>query len=124
MFINKFDLTSVMEIYQIEEYTGGDDVRLEMAINTAIEEVQGYLSRYDTDKIFSATGSDRSPLMLEITKTVTLYYMAQKCNVDIIFENVRRRYDNAIRKLLDINEGRLNLDLPKVINSGEINNVM
>ncbi|MEG1936988.1 MAG: phage protein Gp36 family protein [Rikenellaceae bacterium] len=124
MFINKYDLKSVVELYQIEEYTGGDDVHLDMAINTAIEEVRGYLSRYDTDKIFSASGSQRSPLVLEITKIVTLYYMAQKCNVDIVFENVKSRYDNAIKKLLDINKGVLNPGFPTIKNTDGTSNVM
>lgn len=124
MFITKHDLMSVMELYQIEEYTGGDDALFEAAVNTAIEEVKGYLSRYDTTKIFNTAASDRSPLVLEITKIVALYYMVQKCNVDIVFEHVNSRYDNAIRKLLDINKGILNPELPTLKNPDGTSNVM
>lgn len=112
MFLTKYDLISVVELYQIEEYTQGDDKILNMAVNAAIEEVGGYLSRFDTGAIFSAKGEERSPLVLELTKTITLYYMSQKSNVDIIYGNMIARYEQATKRLADIKNGIIELNLP------------
>ncbi|MEI6683441.1 MAG: phage protein Gp36 family protein [Bacteroidota bacterium] len=139
MFLTKADLKSAIYEYQLNEIvevtaddTSNDDIIL-MAIGAAIEEMKSYLSpnmqdrykdgrsRYDVSAIFSATGSNRNPLILELCKNMTVWYLCRLCNVDIIQEKVKERYDRAIDWLEKISgTGKsagapsINPDLPKL----------
>lgn len=124
MFLTKYDLMSAIELYQIEAYTQGDDEILNMAINTAIDETRGYLSRFDTEAIFNAEGAERSPLIVELAKTIALYYMAQKTNIDAIYESINERYKQATKRLVEIKGGVLEVKLPPRKNIDGTNNVM
>lgn len=109
MFVEVEELKSVIYNYQlneITEITEDDDSNIDiilMAINAAIEEMKSYLrrtpdkmQRYDVDAIFGAEGNDRNPLILELCKSIAVWYVCRLSNVDIIEEKVRTRYDRAI----------------------------
>ena len=57
-------------IYQenIETISHGDEAIMLSAIDAAIEEASGYLTKYDTQAIFSATGSARNAILLLFVK--------------------------------------------------------
>ncbi len=117
MYIEPEELKSAIYAYQLSEIveiTEDDDTNLDiviMAIDAAVEEIKGYLrpnhqprwkdgrKMYDVDAIFSATGTDRNPLILELTKSIAVWYICRLSNVDIIHEKVRERYDRAIEWL-------------------------
>lgn len=114
MFVDVDELKSVIYTYQLNEIleiTEEDDSNKDMilmAINAAVEEIASYLRpnnqgqwsdgrpRYDVDKIFAATGSDRNALILEFTKILAVWYIIQLSNVDIEYTKIRERYDRAI----------------------------
>ena len=58
-------------IYQenMDAISRGDDAVMLSAIDAAIEEASGYLTKYDTQKIFSARGSERNAILLLFIKT-------------------------------------------------------
>lgn len=109
MFIEVDELKSVAYGYQLNEITeitadddSGRDIIL-MAIDAAIEEMKSYLRRtakglprYDVDAIFSTEGTARNALVLELCKSIALWYICRLSNVDIIEEKVTKRYDRAI----------------------------
>ena len=108
MFLTTAELKSVLYEYQLDEITESSaDIPL-MAIAAAVEEMKSYLSptgqvrwrdgrpRYDVGAIFGATGSERNGLILELCKSIALYYVCRLANVDIIQERVKERYDRAI----------------------------
>jgi phage gp36-like protein len=117
MFLETDELKSAIYDYQlaeIVEITEVDDTNLDivvMAIHAAIEEVKSYLrpnkqsrwndgrQRYDVEAVFSATGAARNPLILELTKSIAVWYVCRLSNVDIIHEKVKERYDRAIEWL-------------------------
>ena len=108
MFLEVEEMNSVAYEYQLSEITENDSEIVELAINSAIEEVKSYLNptdqkkwrdgrpRYDVAAIFSATGSDRNPMILTLCKGIALYQVCALANVDIIQERVTNRYDRAI----------------------------
>lgn len=108
MFLTYPELRSVAYGYQLQEITDNQPDIAEMAIAAAVEEMISYLNpsnqrhwrdgrpRYDTNLIFGATGDDRNALVLELCKSIALYYVCRLSNVDIIQENVQDRYDRAI----------------------------
>jgi len=111
MFLDVEELSSVAYEYQLNEITENNPDIVEMAINAAVEEMISYLKpnaqkqwkdgrpRYDVEAIFGATGSNRNSLILELCKSIALYYVCRLANVDIIQERVQDRYDRAVEWL-------------------------
>ncbi|MCH4829794.1 DUF1320 family protein [Flavobacterium columnare] len=122
MFLTKEELGSVMYGYQITQITQGDDAVILQAIAAAIVEVKSYLTannkkewsdgrlQYDVNAIFSAEGNHRNPLILEVTKTVSKWWIVQLCNADVIYEQAKERYDRAIQWLTKLSKGTVNLE--------------
>jgi phage gp36-like protein len=123
-FITEDELKTVAYSYQISEITEADNTIVLSAIATAIQEVKGYLIAnnkkefldgrliYDADAIFSATGTNRNELILQYTKVVALWHLLIICNVDMIYEHIKDRYDRVIDFLKKVNKGDVTLDLP------------
>jgi len=107
-FITSTELKSVAYDYQLTEITENSPDIVQMAINAAVEEMTSYLNpsaqkqwkdgrpRYDVVAIFGATGTNRNALVLELCKSIALYYICRLANVDIIQERVQERYDRAV----------------------------
>ena len=119
-FVTKEELKTVAYSYQVAEITEADDDIVLQAIATGMEEVKAYLAtakqQYDIAAIFAATGDDRNALILQYTKIVALWHLLILCNVDIIYEHVKDRYDRAINFLKMINKGESAIDLPTIDN--------
>lgn len=133
-FIEIEEMKTVMYDYQLDQITDNDDSIISMGIATAIEEVRSYLTPnnqhqfrdgrliYDTEAIFSATGTDRNDLILAITKTVAEWWITQLCNADIVYEQIKDRYDRATKWLNQLKDGELNLTtLPQLDLFGDDN---
>lgn len=126
MFLDKEELKSVIYAYQIDQITESDDDIIFMAISAAEDEVKSYLRpnnkrewldgrlRYDVDQVFSKIGTDRNALLLEYTKNIAVWYVCRLCNVDMIYEQLKDRYDRAIDWLKKVNKGDITLDLPTI----------
>lgn len=123
-FLTPDELKTVAYQYQINEISELDnDIPLQ-AIATAEEEVKGYLRSnnkkeyqdgrlvYDVTAVFSQEGDNRNDLILQYTKIVALWHLLILCNVDIIHEHVKERYDRVIDFLKQVNKGEVTLNLP------------
>lgn len=64
----------------------GDDAAMMSAIDAAIEEVQGYLTKYDTGKIFAARGKERNPILLLFVKDIAAWHFCNICNAGVDIE--------------------------------------
>ena len=107
-FITPAELKSVAYEYQLQQITEDSPDIVQMAIEAAVEEMKSYLNptgqrqwkdgrpRYDVAAIFGATGANRNALVLELCKSMALYYVCRLANVDIIEEKVKERYDRAV----------------------------
>ena len=116
MFLTQEELKSVAYSYQLDQIVDSDTTILQMAIDAAVEEIRGYLSsRYDTRAVFAATGENRNPLVLEITKDIALWYIIRLSNVDIIYDSVKERYDRAVKWLDRVAAGTVTPDLPAAV---------
>lgn len=132
MFVQIEEMKSVIYKYQMDQITEADDDIVMIAITAAEDQVKSYLRPgttknnfdgrplYDVDTIFSQTGADRNALLLEITKNIAEWYLIRLCNVDMLFENVKDRYDRDINWLKQVQKGETVLDLP-VIDPSTIN---
>ena len=69
------------------------------------------------EKVFTSILEERTPLILSFTKTIALWHLMQKSNVDIQFDNLRERYDRVIDFLKGIERGSRNISLPLITNN-------
>ncbi len=124
MFIAAEELKTVAYAYQVTQITEADvDITLQ-AIAAAEEELRSYLMPnnrkewqdgrplYDADAVLSATGSNRNALLVEMCKNIALYYLVRLCHVDMVYEQVKERYDRAIEWLDRLSKGQITLNLP------------
>ncbi|MBR1644311.1 MAG: DUF1320 family protein [Bacteroidales bacterium] len=113
MFITKEEIKTHLYDYQVDQITDGDDTLITSAIDTAIAEVKAYLAnRYDVATIFSQSGPDRSPLIVEHVKVCAVWHLLLLCNVDAIYERYEKAYDRSITFLKQVADGLLSPDLP------------
>lgn len=100
-------------IYQedMETISHGDDAAMMSAIDAAIEEVQGYLTKYDTGKIFAARGKERNPILLLFVKDIAAWHFCNICNAGVDIDMREKRYDRAVEWLKN-NQNKKNPSLP------------
>lgn len=100
-------------IYQenMDAISRGDDAVMLSAIDAAIEEASGYLTKYDTQKIFAARGSERNAILLLFIKDIAAWHFVNLCNAGVDLDLREKRYDRAIEWLRN-NQNRNNPSLP------------
>ncbi|WP_419487013.1 phage protein Gp36 family protein [Chryseobacterium bernardetii] len=122
MFLEIEDLKNVIYGYQIDQITEQNENITLQAIAAAEQEVRSYLAnsskksvRYDIEAIMNATGDHRNAIILSHTATIAKYYIIELCNVDIIYETAKDRYDRAVSWLKMLSKGDISLDtLPTI----------
>ncbi|MPM00632.1 hypothetical protein SDC9_46860 [bioreactor metagenome] len=83
------------------------------AENAAISEMRSYLNnRYDADAIFSATGDNRSQIIVMLCRDIALYHMHAVVNPNVVPDIRKDRYDEAIDWLKQVSRLKINPDLP------------
>ena len=80
-FILREDFAADIADNLLDDITEVDDDKIQVQAKKAIEFMASFLnSRYDVDAIFTATGSNRNPLILGFAKDITLYYLHRLVN--------------------------------------------
>jgi len=126
-YLVKAELTSAIREYQLDAITDGDDTIIDIAIETAIEEVGSMLTpnnmkvwedgrlAYDMAAEFANAGAARNALMLTNVKTVTIWHLIGLCNTGLVYKDAQDRYDRAIAYIRGLANGTNNsATLPKV----------
>lgn len=115
MFLTPDELKTHIYAHVIDEITAGDRSIVLQAIEAAVEEARSYLAtRYDTDKIFSAAGDERNALVLENVKIIAIWRVITICNVEVIYDMWRERYDRVVAYLRDVARGTISPSLPPI----------
>ena len=68
MFIEIEEMRTIVFPYQMCQVTDNNEEDITIAITKAIEEVKGYLGRYDTEKVFTSILEERTPSSLVLPK--------------------------------------------------------
>lgn len=97
----------------VETITRGDSTIAEAAIDAAIQEARGYLTRFDTGRIFAATGSKRNQLLLIFVKDIAVWHLINLCNAGSDLELREKRYNRAVDWLKAVQKGNASPDLPE-----------
>jgi len=96
----------------------GDDSIVQDAIDAAITEAKGYLSRYNISRIFenedpadeNFEGDENwkpDPVLLMYVKNIAKWHFIVLANPSIDYEDAQTRYDQAIKWLMNIQSGKI-----------------
>ncbi|MGB7527694.1 phage protein Gp36 family protein [Sphingobacterium cellulitidis] len=89
----------------IEAISDGNEESLAEAIDTAISEAFGYLSRFDLDAIMTSDDRKTYANLRTWLKDIAKWHFINICNVATDLELAKERYDDAITRLKDIQKG-------------------
>lgn len=93
------------------DLTTYDPQIVEICEDRAISEMRSYLNKgYDCDAIFTATGSDRHPLILMFAIDITIFHIFCQHNPYKISKIRQDRYDRAIEWLKGVAKGDITID--------------
>lgn len=111
-FLTKEDIISHLKTEVIDFITESNDDIINEAIDAGIEEVKGYLTDYDIVSLFTASGTDRNPIILLYTKDVTVWHFINLANPNIEVAFREMRYRLAIEWLEKVQSRKTNPVLP------------
>lgn len=114
MFIYLEELKTHLTDETVEVVSGGDETLLQAAIDGAVVEAKGYLSAFDTARVFAASGSMRNPLLLIFIKDIAAWHFLNLCSAGADFKVRQDRYERAVAWLRSVQKGDVNPDLPRL----------
>jgi phage gp36-like protein len=95
------------------EITRNDDSIINDAIDTAVDEIKGYLRKYDLPTcIDDAAPDQRNKKLLQVCKDVAAWHLITLCNVTIDYDKRRECYEDALNWLRGVQKGTIVPDLP------------
>ncbi len=116
-FLSSEEMNTHMYAENVDVITRGDNTITQASIDAAISEAKGYLSAYDIDTIFAATGSDRNTLLLTFVKDIAAWHLIVLCNAGTETTFRQDRYNRAISWLKEVQKGNIAPDLPKKVDA-------
>lgn len=118
-YLSPTELATHLYQEQIDVISREDDTIVLVAIDAAISEARGYLSAYDTERIFSNEGNERDALLLLHVKDIAVWHFITLCNAGCDIELRKFRYERATAWLKEVQRGNITPDLPKVDHDGD-----
>jgi phage gp36-like protein len=89
----------------------GDNSLMQSAIDSAIEEAKGYMSRFKIEQIFDNADNDPNweadKVLLLHCKNIAKWNFVGIGNANIDYEDAQVRYERAIKWLQDIQAGKI-----------------
>lgn len=113
MFLEKLELKTVATDDIINRIINNDDSIVEDIIAESIDVMSGYLYQYyDTESIFSKTGSNRNLTVLKHLKGIVIYEIYTR-RTKTMNDVAKSRYDEAMLWLEKVSEGKIKPPLPE-----------
>ena len=114
MYLSKNEIKTHLYSDNVDVITRGDSTLVTAAIDAAISEAKGYLSAFDRDAIFGATGDSRNALLLTFVKDIASWHLLNLCNAGSDMKLRQERYTRAIEWLKAVQKEDVSPDLPVV----------
>jgi phage gp36-like protein len=112
MFLSNEEMHTHLYDESVSAISQGDETIMTAAIDAALQETKSYLSAYDKDIIFSATGGERNGLLLVFVKDIAAWHFLVLCNAGVELKLRQDRYERAINWLKAVQKGDITPDLP------------
>lgn len=106
-FITREDFYTHMYAGVITAIEDENEDALAEAIDSAISEACGYLSRFDLDAILTSADRKTYASLRTWVKDIAKWHFINICNVATDLELAKERYDDAIARLRDIQSGKV-----------------
>ena len=107
--IEDYDASIHAEI--LDRITRSDSAVIEVCEDRAVAEMRGYLGgRYDCDRIFSAEGDERHPLVLMMAIDIAVYHLCCIHNPRTVSDIRRERYERAVEWLKAVAAQQVSID--------------
>ena len=119
-FLSVDELNTHVRSEAILSISRGDDAIPQAAIDGAISEAKGYLSRFDTAVIFGAVTNERHQLLLIFLKDIAAWHLVNICNPNIDLKLRKERYDRAIEWLKGVQKGDIVPDFPILVDDAGV----
>ena len=84
-----------------------DESKVNESILAAVEEAASYMSRFNVDALFGASGEDRNPILLLYIKDIAAWHFIALANPNIDIETRRTRYEFAISWFIKVQSGKI-----------------
>ena len=114
-FLLKQDLINLAILAEeLAEITRRDDTIITAACSSAISEMTIHLhDSYDTDTIFTRTGTGRHQLLLQLGADIAVWTIAARCQAGINLDDREARYKRAVATLKAFEKSETYADLPR-----------
>ncbi|MHC1780048.1 MAG: phage protein Gp36 family protein [Bacteroidales bacterium] len=112
MYLSNEEMKTHLYQEDVDVISGGDDALMTAAIDAATQEAKGYLSAYDREVIFAASGETRNMLLLMFVKDIAAWHFLVICNAGTEYKIRQDRYERAIAWLKSVQKGDVTPDLP------------
>ena len=110
-FINISDYDARIHREILDALVRQDEAIIEIVEDQSIALMRSYLNnRYDCDKIFSATGSNRNPLILMMALDITVYNIFKIHNPQKMSQVTKDAFERAMTWLKEVNRGNASID--------------
>jgi len=105
-FITESDFDDVIKANILDDVIDGSSDAFDQAVEYAQGITAGYISaRFDVTDTFGKTGSDRSTVVVNIMKDLTLHRLLQRIDPRAVPETYSKAYDSSMKLLKDIQKG-------------------
>jgi phage gp36-like protein len=119
-FIETSDYDASIHREIVDSLVRDDETIIEICEDRAIAEMRSYLSRrYDSDRIFSATGSLRNQLILMMAIDIAVYHLFCIHNPQKLSQIRKDRYDRAKEWLKQVAAGEISIDAAPLLPEDE-----
>jgi Protein of unknown function (DUF1320) len=118
-FLTAGELKTHMYEDVVNEITRNDDAIIDDAIDTAIDEMKGWLSKYDVDNyLATVVPAERNKKLLSVCKDLSAWYLIHLCNVTIDYGKWQELYDSGTTWLSQVQKGQVVLNIPLAVVPG------
>lgn len=112
-FITQDDYRSKIKLELLNQIIEDEPDTLTDAEASALAVIENRLfQRYDMDTVLAQEGDDRNKAVLLWAVNLTLYYVHDRIDDDLVPDRVVKNYDDTVEELLKIYSGELSANLP------------
>lgn len=116
-YITAGDYLPRIQDAKLQQIIQSDSTILDEAEQSAIVIVRDALhTRYDVDAIFALTGNNRHLQVVRWVITLALYFLYERVPDRVTPPRVIKNYDDTLAYLLEIEDGKKSVDLPRRLN--------
>jgi phage gp36-like protein len=114
MYATLADFEPYIKPNNLTTMISGNPTVLDDAVANAESEIRTYLfQHYDTDVIFSQTGTSRHAYLLRVVINITMYLLHKRLPSAVVPEHIQNDYESSIDWLNRVASGKIAVDLPK-----------